>query len=69
MTKSFLACSTLAFLLLSVSCKQTASVEQQAKSDAPETVVKDASDAYLYLYPLVVFGVSYEALTNVDKPT
>src|SRR5580658_6840119 len=35
----------------------------------PEEIVKDAAAAYLYMYPLVVFGVSYEALTNVEKPT
>jgi hypothetical protein len=34
-----------------------------------EAVVKDAASAYVYLYPLVVFGVSMEALTNVEKPT
>jgi len=34
-----------------------------------EAVVKDAAAAYLYLYPLVTFGVSYEVLTNVEKPT
>jgi hypothetical protein len=31
--------------------------------------LRDAVEAYLYLYPLAVFGVSYEALTNVEKPT
>jgi hypothetical protein len=37
-----------------------------AQSDA---LVKSAVDAYAYFYPLVVFGVSYEVLTNVVKPT
>jgi hypothetical protein len=32
-------------------------------------VIKDAAAAYVYLYPLVTFGVSYEVLTNVEKPT
>jgi hypothetical protein len=32
-------------------------------------LVKDAVAAYTYFYPLVVFGVSYEVLTNVQKPT
>jgi len=43
--------------------------EQQTESTAPEAVVKDAVAAYMYLYPLVVVGVSYEVLTNVEKPT
>jgi len=38
-------------------------------SVAPEAVIKDAAAAYVYLYPLVTFGVSYEVLTNVEKPT
>jgi len=32
-------------------------------------LVKSAVDAYIYFYPLVVFGVSFEVLTNVKKPT
>src|ERR1700722_16176754 len=32
-------------------------------------LVKSAVEAYVYLYPLVVFGVSYEVLTNVETPT
>jgi hypothetical protein len=38
-------------------------------SIAPQAVIKNAVAAYLYMYPLVVFGVSYEALINVEKPT
>jgi hypothetical protein len=34
-----------------------------------DPLTKDAVDAYIYLYPLVVFGVSYEVLTNVAAPT
>jgi hypothetical protein len=34
-----------------------------------DPLTKAAVDAYIYLYPLVVFGVSYEVLTNVAKPT
>jgi hypothetical protein len=41
-----------------------------AQSTAPgDALVKSAVDAYVYFYPLVVFGVSYEVLTNVVKPT
>jgi hypothetical protein len=32
-------------------------------------LTKEAAEAYVYLYPLVVFGVSMEVLTNVEKPT
>jgi hypothetical protein len=35
----------------------------------PELFVKEAAQAYVYLYPLVTFGVSMEVLTNVEKPT
>jgi hypothetical protein len=55
-------------LALAVGCKQTPS-QDPTTSSAPEAVVKDAASAYEYLYPLVVFGVSTEALTNVEKPT
>jgi hypothetical protein len=34
-----------------------ASLEQKIASTAPEAVIKDAAAAYLYLYPLVTFGV------------
>jgi hypothetical protein len=51
-----------------IGCKQTTPTDQTT-SNAPEAVIKDATQAYLYMYPLVVFGVSYEALTNVAKPT
>ena len=47
-----------------IGCKQT----DPTTSSAPEAVLKDAATAYVYLYPLVVFGVSDEALTNVEKP-
>jgi len=59
----------LACLMSAIGCKQAASPEQQAASTAPDAVIKDAAAAYLYLYPLVTFGVSYEVLTNVEKPT
>jgi len=41
----------------------------EALVEDAEAVVKQAAAAYLYLYPLVTFGVSYEVLTNVEKPT
>jgi hypothetical protein len=31
-------------------------------------ILKDAAAAYLYMYPLVVFGVSTVALMKVEKP-
>lgn len=42
-----------------------ASAQMPAATD-PET--KAAVESYVYLYPLVVFGVSFEALTNVESP-
>jgi hypothetical protein len=66
-TKSAL-CVMLACLMSAIGCKQTPP-QDQTTSSAPEAVVKDAAAAYLYMYPLVVFGVSNEALTNVEKPT
>jgi hypothetical protein len=62
------AYALFASLALAVGCKQTRS-QDPTTSSAPEAVVKDAASAYEYLYPLVVFGVSTEALTNVEKPT
>jgi hypothetical protein len=47
----------------------TAPTAYPTTSINPEAVLKDAAAAYLYLYPLVTFGVSYEVLTNVEKPT
>jgi hypothetical protein len=35
----------------------------------PELLIKQAAEAYVYFYPLVVFGVSTEVLTNVERPT
>jgi len=62
-------CAMLASLMFSVFCSKAASQEQQPVSTGPEALVKDAATAYVYLYPLVVVGVSYEVLTNVEKPT
>ncbi|HXW89568.1 MAG TPA: DUF1254 domain-containing protein, partial [Terriglobales bacterium] len=44
-------------------------VHDEAVVKGPEALVKEAAVAYLYLYPLVAVGVSYEVLTNVEKPT
>lgn len=68
MKTRFVLCATLACLISAVGCKQS-TPSDQTTSSAPEAVVKDAAAAYMYLYPLVTFGVSYEVLTNVDKPT
>jgi hypothetical protein len=40
-----------------------------AQHASQDPLVKSAVEAYVYFYPLVVFGVSYEVLTNVGKPT
>jgi hypothetical protein len=34
-----------------------------------DPLLKSAVEAYVYFYPLIVSGVSYEVLTNVEKPT
>src|SRR5271170_1269490 len=41
----------------------------QGMNPGADALTKSAIDAYVYFYPLVVFGVSYEVLTNVVKPT
>jgi hypothetical protein len=42
------------------------SVLEKAKELAnPELLIKQAAEAYVYSYPLVVWGVSMEVLTNV----
>ena len=66
MKTKLVAYAMLACLTSAIGCKKAASPEQSA---APEAVVKDAAAAYIYLYPLVTFGVSYEVLTNAEKPT
>jgi hypothetical protein len=52
----------LACIMSAVAFGQTAHVSE-------DPLVKNAVEAYVYLYPLVVFGVSYEAPANVEKPT
>jgi hypothetical protein len=64
MKPKFALCAMLACLMSAIGCNQAASPVQQTESTAPEVVIKDAVAAYLYLYPLVVFGVSTEALTS-----
>jgi hypothetical protein len=44
-------------------------VDAAENSSAEYAPVKTAVDAYVYLYPLVVFGRTMEVLTNVEKPT
>jgi hypothetical protein len=41
----------------------------QGPPEATDPLTKAAAEAYVYFYPLVVFGVSMEVLTNVEKPT
>jgi hypothetical protein len=69
MKMKFALCAVLTCLTFAIGCKQSSSTKPQTSSNAPEAVVKDAASAYEYLYPLVVFGISTEALTNVEKPT
>jgi hypothetical protein len=61
--KMKIALSALLLCIMStVAVGQTASVGE-------DPIVKNAVEAYVYLYPLVVFGVSMEVLTNVEQPT
>jgi hypothetical protein len=63
----FALCTMLACITSAIGCKQTV-IAEPSTSSAPEAVIKDAAAVYLYLYPLVTFGVSNEVLTNVEKP-
>ena len=68
MKTKFAVWALLACIVSVTGCQQTGPTDSTTSS-SPEAVVKDATTAYVYMYPLVVFGVSYEALTNVEKPT
>ena len=68
MKRKFVLCATLLFVASVIGCSGSGPKDATTSSN-PEAVAKDAVSAYLYMYPLVVFGVSYEALTNVEKPT
>jgi len=61
--RSMLIATTSTFALF------TMGVGQSAFAESMSPKMKSAVDAYIYFYPLVVFGVSFEVLTNVEKPT
>ncbi len=61
--RSMLAATTSTFALVAMG------VDQSAFAQSMSPMVKSAVEAYIYFYPLVVFGVSFEVLTNVEKPT
>jgi hypothetical protein len=44
-------------------------VDAAENLSAKDAALKNAVDAYVYFYPLVVFGVTMEVLTNVERPT
>jgi hypothetical protein len=69
MKTKLVVCALLTSLAFATGCNKQAPPSDPTASSAPEAVVKDAAAAYLYLYPLVTFGVSDEVLTNVQKPT
>jgi hypothetical protein len=58
-----LLASTATFAALAVNFPDGASAQ------TTDPLVKSAIEAYVFFYPLVVFGVSTEVLTNVEKPT
>ena len=61
--RSMLVATTSTFALLATG------LAQSAFGQSMSPVVKSAVEAYIYFYPLVVFGVSFQVLTNVEKPT
>jgi hypothetical protein len=61
--RSMLVATTSTFALFATG------LAQSAFGQSMSPVVKSAVEAYIYFYPLVVFGVSFEVLTNVEKPT
>jgi hypothetical protein len=63
--RSILIASSAAFGALATNAPLPAA----AQSMSPRVLLKNAVAAYVYFYPLVVFGVSMEVLTNVAKPT
>ena len=58
-----LVATTSVFALFATGLARSAFGQQTSSA------IKSAVDAYLYFYPLVVFGISFEVLTNVEKPT
>jgi hypothetical protein len=63
---------TTAVAAFATGLAQTALAQPAATPGGPtitDPLTRDAVDAYIYLYPPVVFGVSYEVLTNVATPT
>ena len=61
--RAMLSATTSAFALFATG------LARSAFGQSMSPVVKSAIEAYVYFYPLVVFGVSFEVLTNVEKPT
>jgi len=61
--RSMLVATTSTFALFAMG------VDRSAFAQSMSPMVKSAVEAYIYFYPLVVFGVSFEVLTNVEKPT
>ena len=51
------------------SIAQAVAAKRVRAAENPDPVIENAVDAYLYFYPLVVFGVSMEVLRNVERPT
>jgi len=61
--RSMLVATTSTFALFATG------LARSAFGQSMSPVAKSAVEAYVYFYPLVVFGVSFEVLTNVEKPT
>jgi hypothetical protein len=69
MKKTLAMCAMVACLTSAIAFGQAAAPDQNGAASTADPVVKNAVAAYVYLYPLVTFGVSMEVLTNVERPT
>jgi hypothetical protein len=61
--RSMLVATTSTFALFAMG------VVKSVFGQSTSPTLQSAVEAYIYFYPLVVFGVSFEVLTNVQKPT
>lgn len=67
MTRRWMLAASTAVCVVAAAGLARPALSQPAAMQDP--LVKNAVEAYVYLYPLVVFGVSTEVLTNVERPT
>ena len=71
-TRRSMLVGTTALVAFASGLARTSTAQPVSASDRPrvtDPLTRDVVEAYIYLYPLVVFGVSYEVLTNVAAST